>query len=123
MTAGRHPRHELDDVLSNGIRLSVVAALQGVQRVEFALVQESVEITSSALSKQVAILETAGYVRISKGRVGRRPRTWLTLTAAGRAALDRHLAALRAIADAPPPLPEDDGAPAGSGAAAARDRR
>ena len=33
------------------------------------------------------------------GDVGKRPRTWLSLTAAGRAAYERHLAALRAIAD------------------------
>jgi DNA-binding MarR family transcriptional regulator len=50
------------------------------------------------LSKQVALLETAGYVEVTKGRVGRRPRTWLALTGVGQAAYARHLDALRAIA-------------------------
>lgn len=100
MRDARHPRHDLDDLLSNGVRFSIVAALQGVQRAEFALVRDSVEITDSALSKQVATLETAGYVDVTKGRVGRRPRTWLSLTAAGRDALARHLSALSAIAAA-----------------------
>lgn len=98
MSQDRHPRHDLDDLLSNGVRFSIMAALQGVQRAEFALVRDSVEITDSALSKQVATLETAGYVDVAKGRVGRRPRTWLTLTDAGRDALARHLSALQAIA-------------------------
>ena len=96
-----HPRHSLDDVLTNGVRFSIVAALQGVERAEFALVRDSVEITDPALSKQSALLETAGYIEVTKGRVGRRPRTWLALTAEGRAALARHLLALRAIAERP----------------------
>ncbi len=96
-----HPRHDLDEVLSNGVRFSIAAALQGVQRAEFALVRDSVEITDSALSKQSATLESAGYLEVTKGRVGRKPRTWLALTDAGRAALTRHLAALRAITERP----------------------
>ncbi|MFF3270919.1 transcriptional regulator [Streptomyces chrestomyceticus] len=40
----------------------------------------------------------AGWVAVSKGRAGRRPLTWLALTAEGRAVYQRHLAALRAIA-------------------------
>jgi len=51
------------------------------------------------LSKQVATLESAGYVKVKKGYVGKRPRTWLSLTATGRAAFERHLAALRDIAN------------------------
>jgi DNA-binding HxlR family transcriptional regulator len=101
MSQGRHPRHDLDDVLSNGVRLSIVAALQGVERAEFALVRDSVEITDSALSKQCALLESIGYIEVTKGRVGRRPRTWLALTPAGRDALSGHMVALRAIADLP----------------------
>lgn len=96
-----HPRHDLDDVLSNGVRFSIVAALQGVERAEFALVRDSVEISDSALSKQCAVLESAGYLDVTKGRVGRRPRTWLALTTEGRSALSRHLQALRAIAELP----------------------
>ena len=93
-----HPRHDLDDLLTHGVRLSVLAALDGVAKAEFALVRDSVDVTDSMLSKQVALLETAGYVDVEKGRVGRMPRTWLKATDAGRAALARHLGALRAIA-------------------------
>ena len=54
-----------------------------MERAEFALVRDSVEITDSALSKQCALLESIGYVEVTKGRVGRRPRTWLALTPPG----------------------------------------
>jgi DNA-binding MarR family transcriptional regulator len=92
-----HPRHGLDELLGHAVRLSVVAALSGVDKAEFAFVRDAVEVSDSVLSKQVASLEAAGYVEVEKGRVGRRPRTWLRLTPAGAAALDRHVAALRAI--------------------------
>ncbi|WP_250445026.1 transcriptional regulator [Actinotalea sp. C106] len=93
-----HPRHALDDLLVHAVRFSIVAALHGVEKAEFALVRDSVEITDSTLSKQVALLETAGYVAVEKGRVGRRPRTWLSLTPDGVEGYRRHLEALRAIA-------------------------
>ncbi|MET7399714.1 transcriptional regulator [Dactylosporangium sp. NPDC005572] len=98
MATHKHPRRDLDELLTNPIRLSIVAALSGVERAEFALIRDAVEITDAALSKQVALLEQAGYLSVDKGRVGRRPRTWLRLTDAGRAAYGAHLRALRAIA-------------------------
>ncbi|QDY81007.1 transcriptional regulator [Streptomyces qinzhouensis] len=96
---GGHPRHALSPLLNAPVRLSVVAALAPTHRAEFGFVRDLVEVTDSALSKQVAGLEEAGLVAVSKGRVGRRPRTWLSLTKEGREVYGRHLAALRAIAD------------------------
>jgi hypothetical protein len=93
-----HPRRDLDPLLAHGIRFSIVAGLAGVERAEFAAVRDSIEISAPMLSKQVALLEKASYVHVEKGRVGRRPRTWLSLTNDGMAAYTRHLAALRAIA-------------------------
>jgi DNA-binding HxlR family transcriptional regulator len=93
-----HPRRDLDDLLTHAVRFSIVAALAGVQRAEFAAMRDSVEISDPMLSKQVALLEKAGYVHVEKGRVGRRPRTWLSLSDEGTTAYTRHVAALRAIA-------------------------
>jgi DNA-binding MarR family transcriptional regulator len=98
-----HPRHRLDDVIHSPVRLSIMATLAAAEKAEFAFVRDTVEITDSALSKQVATLEKSGYVKVTKGYVGKRPRTWLSLSKSGRVAYDRHLAALRDIADGPPP--------------------
>ncbi|WP_066366550.1 winged helix-turn-helix domain-containing protein [Herbidospora mongoliensis] len=94
-----HPRHDLDDVIHSPVRMSIVAVLAAADRVEFAFVRDAVEITDPTLSKQVTMLEKAGYVEVIKGYAGKRPRTWLKLTPEGREAFTRHLAALRAIAD------------------------
>lgn len=101
MTSGAspHPRRFLDGLLTHAVRFSIVAALAGIDKAEFALVRDSVEISDSVLSKQAAILEEAGYLAVEKGRVGRMPRTWLSLTPAGEAAYRQHVDALRAIAN------------------------
>jgi DNA-binding MarR family transcriptional regulator len=93
-----HARHGLDEVIHAPVRFSIVAALASVDEAEFALVRDTVEVSDSVLSKQVAQLETAGYVKVRKGYVGKRPRAWLSLTRPGRTAYRRHLDALRAIA-------------------------
>lgn len=95
-----HPRHRLDDLLNSPVRFSIIATLSGAENAEFSFVRDSIEVSDSVLSKQVSTLETAGYVRVKKGYVGKRPRTWLSLTTPGRVAFERHLDALREIAGA-----------------------
>ena len=90
---------DFDPVLLDPTRLSIVSLLSGVQWAEFAWVRESVGLSASALSKQVTTLGAQGYVDIDKGYVGKRPRTWLNLSAEGSAALEAHLAALQRVVD------------------------
>lgn len=101
MTAeqARHPRHDLDEQLNAPVRLSLLALLAKVDNAEFATVRDALDVSDSVLSKQVSQLEVAGYVHVKKGYVGKRPRTWLGCTDAGRSALKRHLAALRAVVE------------------------
>ncbi|WP_028048867.1 transcriptional regulator [Cellulomonas sp. URHD0024] len=95
---GETARSRLDEIIHSPVRLSVVAALAATDEAEFGAVRDAVQISDSALSKAVTVLEDAGYVSARKGYVGKRPRTWLSATSAGRDALQAHLAALRAIA-------------------------
>lgn len=93
-----HARHQLDDIIHAPVRFSIVAALATVDESEFATVRDAIEVSDSVLSKQASALEAAGYVKVRKGYVGKRPRTWLSLTNQGRTAYAKHLAALREIA-------------------------
>ena len=94
----QHPRHRLDELLQNPVRFSIVAALDRAATLSFKEVRDAVEITDSALSKQVALLEGAGYLSVGKSFAGKMPRTSLTLTKQGRTAWKAHLATLREIA-------------------------
>ena len=99
----------LDPLIHAPTRLSIMALLAGVTEAEFATVRDSVGVSDSVLSKQASLLEAASYLTIRKGYVGKRPRTWLSLTPAGREAFDAHVAALQRI------VAQADGHPAPDG--------
>lgn len=111
MTPAEHPRHRLDPLIHAPVRLSIVACLAAADKAEFSFVRDTVEVSDSVLSKQVTLLADAGYVRVRKGYVGKRPRTWLSLTPEGRQAFDGHVAALTAIAAQPAPSLQKENRP------------
>ncbi|EHM30448.1 MULTISPECIES: winged helix-turn-helix domain-containing protein [Streptomyces] len=90
----------LDGVIHHPTRLTLVAFLSACDEAEFAAVRDGCRVSDSVLSKNASALEAAGYLHVRKGHVGKRPRTWLSLTPAGRQALARHLAALQDLVDA-----------------------
>jgi DNA-binding MarR family transcriptional regulator len=98
MMMSPHPRHRLDNIIHAPVRLSIMAALSGVERIDFKSLQSTLGVSESALSKHLATLEAADYIQIEKGRIDRRPRTWIAITPAGAAALTGHLTALHDIA-------------------------
>jgi DNA-binding MarR family transcriptional regulator len=93
-----HLRHQLDAIIHSPTRFSIMAALMAADKVEFQFIRDTVELTDSALSQHVTKLEGAGYVKVTKGQAGRRPRTWLSATRAGRTAFSGHLAVLNQLA-------------------------
>jgi DNA-binding MarR family transcriptional regulator len=108
---GHHPRLSLDPLIHRPITLSVTAALSSVDEADFATVRDIVQVSDSVLSKQITSLEEAGYLKVRKGFVGRRSRTYLSLTAQGRAALAAHLKALWQITGDATGGPADSPAP------------
>ncbi|MFJ4044315.1 transcriptional regulator [Microbacterium sp. NPDC089987] len=92
-----HPRHELDPALLTPVRLSLLAALPEGIELDFAALRDLLEADDSAVSKGITHLQDRGYLDITKGYAGVRPRTWVASTRNGRRALARHMAALRAI--------------------------
>lgn len=92
-------RPGIDPVLLDPTRLSIVSLLAATEWAEFGWVRDSVGLSDSALSKQVTTLSKQGYVETEKGYVGKRPRTWLSVSAAGRRALEAHVSALQGIVE------------------------
>ncbi|GAA3028007.1 MULTISPECIES: transcriptional regulator [Streptosporangium] len=88
---------ELDPVIHAPARLRIVSLLAAAEEAEFGFVRDQVGLSDSVLSKHAAALEAAGYVDIRKGYVGKRPRTWLRLSAPGRRAYRAHVSALQEI--------------------------
>ncbi|MFB7380931.1 transcriptional regulator [Kitasatospora purpeofusca] len=90
----------LDPLLQHPTRLTVMAFLGGCIEAEFSAVRDYCQVSDSVLSKAASALEEAGYLSVKKGYVGKRPRTWLAATRAGRRALADHLGVLQQLAAA-----------------------
>ena len=92
-----HPRARLHDELATSVRLSLVAALVQVEELDFPALRDVLEVSDSVLSKQMTLLEEAGFLKIRKGYEGKRPRTWLGVSSKGRKAYKEHRQALLEI--------------------------
>ncbi|MBL3668940.1 transcriptional regulator [Streptomyces sp. M2CJ-2] len=93
-----------DELIHPSTRLSLVATLAAADWAEFTFLKDRLELSDSALSKQLATLEEAGYVATERRLSGSRRKVRARLTGAGRDAFNGHIAALRAIvADATTP--------------------
>jgi DNA-binding MarR family transcriptional regulator len=90
-------RPRFDEIIHPSTRLSIVALLAAVDWVDFAFVRDRLGLSDSALSKQFATLEEAGYITIERPVTERRRRVRVRLTSAGHKAFRGHVAALRQI--------------------------
>jgi DNA-binding MarR family transcriptional regulator len=88
---------QFDELIHAPTRLSIVALLAAADWADFTFVRDSLSLSDSALSKQVSILEQAGYVTVRKTGAGRSRRTHLKLNPDGRRAFNAHAAALQQI--------------------------
>lgn len=88
---------ELNELFASLPRLKLAAFLDGCSKAEFMVITDLCELNKSTLSKAMTVLEAAGYLTVTKGYVGRKPKTWLALTHQGRTAYHSHLAALTAL--------------------------
>jgi DNA-binding MarR family transcriptional regulator len=92
-----HPSSGLDDVVHQRVRLGILTVAAEARRVEFGFLRETLDLTAGNLSQHLGVLEGAGLVRIEKGYEGKRPRTWVSLTAAGRRALLQEITQLKQL--------------------------
>jgi DNA-binding transcriptional ArsR family regulator len=94
----------LDPVIHAQPRLRVMVALAALgddDKIAFPRLQELVGMTAGNLATHLRKLEDAGYVAAAKTYRRRTPVTYLTLTRAGRRALEDYTASLRILLDGP----------------------
>jgi len=89
--------HRFDELIHPATRLSIVSLLAAADWADFAFVRDQLDLSDSALSKQLATLEEAGYVTIERPLSERRRRVRTRLTPLGRRRFAGHVAALQGI--------------------------
>lgn len=91
-----------DEIIHAPLRLRICGLLRPVDRLDFAVLRDALDVSDATLSKHVKTLVAAGYVVSDKAasadRRDARRVMWLSLSRAGRKAFDAHVRALRKIA-------------------------
>jgi len=93
------PTEGLDEIVHQRARLGILSLVHEARRVEFGYLLKTLGLTGGTLSQHLRVLEEASLIKVEKGLQGRRPRTWVSITPAGRRALLQEIRALRAIVD------------------------
>ena len=88
---------QLDDVIHSRLRLAVMAVLGAVDRAEFTYLRDKVNATDGNLSTHLRKLEEAGYVKVAKRFVDRKPVTDYSITRKGKEALTTYVARLEKL--------------------------
>ena len=91
---------DFDDIIHQPLRLKIMAGLNALPKgkgLEFSHLKKLTGATDGNLGAHIETLAKAGYVRVDKAFVGKKPQTTVTATAIGRAAFARHVATLQEI--------------------------
>lgn len=100
------PEPDLDPVIHAPVRLRVMvtlAALPSRDSLSFSRLQQLLGLTAGNLITHLRKLEDVGYVTSSKSRENGLGHTAVSLTYAGRAALEQYTTNLRQLLDQVPP--------------------
>jgi len=90
----------VNELIHQPTRLKIMAtlnAMRGGTKLEFTELRKLLDVTDGNLGTHLTTLENAGYVEIEKAFVGKKPRTRVSMTRAGRRAFDTHVQYLRDI--------------------------
>ncbi|MFQ5628357.1 MAG: winged helix-turn-helix domain-containing protein [bacterium] len=84
-------KSRFDRLIHDRMRLAIVSALAGNEKLTFTDLKQLLAATDGNLSVHARKLEDAGYITVSKFFEGRVPKTEYRLTAEGKKALDAYL--------------------------------
>lgn len=82
---------QIDDVIHGRVRLGIMAFLARDEVADFNQLKDVLKTTQGNLSVHLRKLEEAGYVKIIKGYLGRKPRTQVQISVKGRKAFKAYL--------------------------------
>jgi DNA-binding MarR family transcriptional regulator len=90
----------LNEVIHQPVRLRIMASLVALEpgtEVGFTYLADLLGLTDGNLGAHLRKLEEAGYVKIAKTFIDKKPHTYIAATDTGRQAFAEHVAALEAI--------------------------
>ena len=92
-------RFKFDDIILSKTRLGIISALAGGDKLEFTYLRDTLHLTDGNLSVQIRTLEEAGYIKVEKVFVDRKPKTFCKITRKGQGAIRKLIDILEALVD------------------------
>ena len=91
---------QLDNIIHQPVRLQIMSSLVTLEKdeqVNFSYLKKMLKLTDGNLGAHLNKLEEAGYIKLEKTFVAKKPCTFISPTGKGRDAFDEHIAALQEI--------------------------
>ena len=91
---------QLDDIIHQPVRLQIMSALVSLdqkEQVNFIYLRKLLKLTDGNLGAHLSKLEEAGYIKLEKTFVKKKPCTFISSTGKGRDAFAEHIKALEEI--------------------------
>ena len=90
---------QFDELILSKSRLGIISALLGGDKLDFTFLKKTLGLSDGNLSVQIRKLEEAGYIKVEKVFVDRKPRTFCRVTAKGRRAVRELITKLENLAN------------------------
>jgi len=91
---------QLNNIIHQTVRLQIMSSLVSLdqnEQVNFTYLRKLLKLTDGNLGAHLSKLEQAGYIKIDKTFVARKPQTFISTTGKGRDAFKEHTTALEQI--------------------------
>lgn len=85
---------DLDPILHNQLRLSIMSLLINIESAEFSWLLEKTKATRGNLSVQISKLKAAGYIKVKKSFRDNYPLTSCSMTKKGVDAFEKYVEAI-----------------------------
>ncbi len=103
MTSDPNPENQsmasIDKLVHEPARLMILSQLYVIESIDFIFLMRQTGLTQGNLSAHLNKLETAGYVKITKKFIGKRPHTLLSLTKRGKSVFKTYVKSMKQIFD------------------------
>jgi DNA-binding MarR family transcriptional regulator len=91
-------KRELDEMIHQPTRTKIMVSLYTLgegEEIEFTTLRDLLGLSDGNLSSHLSKLEEAGYVKVRKTFEGKKPKTYISLTAKGRKAFENYISVLK----------------------------
>ena len=90
----KNPISGLNKVFDNRIRLGIMSILMVNEEMNFNDLKQMLEVTDGNLATHLLSLEENGFIKVSKGFIGKKTNTTYAVTKSGEKAFNDHIAVL-----------------------------